>query len=181
MATKKTATSNVSIRQAAVLARAGKPVPRDKALGKVTNAAKAVLRAGGSQTKPRDVTVGGKKMRTKPTEAGIGLGAAGLKAATAFAKAGSKASIKSGGKASPARWSSSSGRSGGAAPKPSSTSASKPAESAAKAEKATPKQSTRADRKGPPLTAAQKKKIGIGAAGTVAGGLAISKINKRKY
>lgn len=49
------------------------------------------------------------------------------------------------------------------------------------APKTAPKPKTRADRKGPALTAAQKKKIGIGAAGTVAGGLAISKINKPKY
>ena len=71
-------TSNISIRQASVLARAGKPVPRDKALGKVTNAGKAVLRATGSQIKPIKDPYTGKM--TKPVEAGLGVVGAMAKA-----------------------------------------------------------------------------------------------------
>lgn len=71
-------TSNISIRQASVLARAGKPVPRDKALGKVTNAGKAVLRATGSQIKPIKDPYTGKM--TKPAEAGLGVVGAMAKA-----------------------------------------------------------------------------------------------------
>lgn len=185
MAVKKPTKSNLSVRQAAVLARAGKPVPRDKALGKVTNAAKTVLRAGGSQTKPKNVTVGGKKMQTKPAESGIGVGAAAAKIGMQFIKSGGATTAKQ----APARLSKgvlsgSVGRAGSASTprvtaKTASTSTT--ASAAKPAVKATAKQSTRADRRGPSLTSAQKKGIGAGAAGTVASALAISKINKRKY